>query len=114
MRTTWTFHSAGQLVFGPHAVDQLGELAGRMKLGRVFIVTDRALVGHGLVETVAAPLRSAGIVVEVFDGGQPEPSLELARQCVSAAETFRPDGLLGLGGGSNMDLAKIAAVDAER
>ena len=31
MRTTWAFHSAGQLVFGPHAVDQLGELAVRMK-----------------------------------------------------------------------------------
>lgn len=110
MRTTWTFHSAGQLVFGPHAVDQLGELTARMKLSRVLIVTDRALVGHGLAETVAAPLRSAGIAIEIFDGGQPEPSLELARQCVSAAETFHPDGLLGLGGGSNMDLAKIAAV----
>jgi alcohol dehydrogenase len=110
MRTTWTFHTAGQLVFGQRAVEQLGELAGRMALSKVLVVTDRTLVECGLADAVAAPLRAAGILVKVFDGGQPEPSLDLARECVSAAEALHPDGLLGLGGGSNMDLAKIAAV----
>ena len=109
MRTTWTFHSAGQLVFGRGAAAQLGELAARMKLRRVCLITDRTLVAAGLADTVRRPLEAADIEVHVFDGGQPEPSLELAGECLTDARRFAPDGLLGLGGGSNMDLAKIVA-----
>ncbi len=109
MRTTWTFHSAGQMVFGRGAAAQLGELAARMKLRRVWLVTDRTLVAAGVVDKVRGPLEAAGIDVALFEGGQPEPSLELADECRAAARQFVPDGLLGLGGGSNMDLAKIVA-----
>src|SRR5712692_6715187 len=109
MRQTWTFHSAAQLVFGPGAAAELGELAQRMRLSRVLVVTDRSLVGAGLLKPVQEPLTSAGITVEVFDGGEPEPSLDVAEHCITQALAFQPDGILGLGGGSNMDLAKIAA-----
>src|SRR5580704_7608780 len=100
MRTTWTFHSAGQLVFGRGAVNQAGELAQRLKLRRVLVVTDGRLVAAGLDRAVRDPLESAGITVETFDGGQPEPSLDLAEQCAEAARRFAPDGVVGLGGGS--------------
>ena len=43
------------------------------------------------------------------DGGEPEPSLRAADACIEAARRFGPDALVGLGGGSNMDLAKITA-----
>ncbi len=43
MRETWTFHSAGQLVFGRNAVLQLGEVAKRLRLKRILIVTDKVL-----------------------------------------------------------------------
>lgn len=109
MRTTWTFHTAGQLVFGRGAASQLGELAGRMKLRRVCLITDRTLVAAGLAGTVRRPLEAVDVEVHVFDGGQPEPSLELADECLTEGRRFAPDGLLGLGGGSNMDLAKIVA-----
>jgi alcohol dehydrogenase class IV len=109
MRTTWTFHSAGQIMFGRGAVKQTGQLAERLKLRRVLIVTDETLVAAGLDRAVRDPLESCGITVEAFDGGQPEPSLELVEQCAAAAWRFAPDGVVGLGGGSNMDLAKIVA-----
>lgn len=109
MRTIWTFHSAGQLVFGRGAAAQTGKLAERLKLRRVLIVTDRTLVTAGLERGVRDPLESCGITVETFDGGQPEPSLDLTEQCAAAARRFAPDGVVGLGGGSNMDLAKIVA-----
>src|SRR5438034_5025448 len=109
MRETWTFHSAGQLLFGRHAVRQLGEVAGRLKSERVLVVTDHVLLEAGLVEQVHIPLNESGVTVEVFSGGEPEPSLNAAYNCIAAARQFRPDALLGLGGGSNMDLAKITA-----
>jgi alcohol dehydrogenase class IV len=110
MRTTWTFHSAGQLLFGRHATRQLGEVAARLNVRRVLLVTDPILVQAGLVETVHVPLWEAGVVVEVFHGGEPEPSLRAAGEAIAVGREFRPDAVFGLGGGSNMDLAKITAV----
>jgi alcohol dehydrogenase len=107
MRETWTFHSAGQLVFGRNAVNQLGDIARRLRLKRLLIATDKVLVGAGIVEQVRRPLVEAGLTVEIFDGGEPEPSFRAAEACLTKARAFAPDGLLGLGGGSNMDLAKI-------
>jgi alcohol dehydrogenase class IV len=109
MRETWTFHSAGQLLFGRNASRQLGDVAGRLGARRVLLVTDAALVRAGAADRVRAPLAEAGLAVYVFDGGEPEPSLRAADACLAAARTFRPDTVLGLGGGSNMDLAKITA-----
>jgi alcohol dehydrogenase len=110
MRTTWTFHTAGQLLFGRNAVSQLGEVAVQRGVKRALVVTDPLLLKAGLVEPVHASLSEAGVAVEVFSGGEPEPSLRAAGAAVAAAREFRPDALVGLGGGSNMDLSKIAAV----
>jgi alcohol dehydrogenase class IV len=109
MRTTWTFHSAGQLVFGSGAVDQLGELTAQLGVKRLLLVTDAPLCRAGILEQTRKPLEAAGIVVQVFDGGRPEPSMDVAEQCIASGREFQPDGVLGLGGGSNMDLAKITA-----
>jgi alcohol dehydrogenase class IV len=109
MRTTWSFHSAGQLLFGRDAVRQLGEVASRLRARRILVVTDPVLAKAGLVGRVYTPLIDANVVVEVFDGGEPEPSIRAAEACIATARRFEPDALLGLGGGSNMDLAKITA-----
>src|SRR5690349_12185952 len=105
MRCTWSFHSAGQLLFGRDAVRQLGEIAGRLGARRVLIVTDPVLLKVGLVEPIRIPLGESGIEVEIFSGGEPEPSLHVAVTAGNVARRFRPDAVLGLGGGSNMDLA---------
>lgn len=110
MRSAWNFHSAGQLVFGRGSCALLGSLLARRKLSRLLVVTDPRLVAAGLVERVARPLRESGIAVELFAGGEPEPAIGTALKATAAARQFGPDGVLGLGGGSNMDLAKIVAV----
>jgi alcohol dehydrogenase class IV len=109
MRTTWTFHSAGQLVFGRNATQQLGDHVARRGIARVLIATDPALLRAGALEPVHAALGEAGVAVDVFAGGEPEPSLEAVNACIAQAREFHPDAVLGLGGGSNMDLAKITA-----
>lgn len=110
MRSAWNFHSAGQLVFGRGATAQLGELVARRKLRRVFLVSDRRLAAAGLVERVLAPLHAAGIETALFDEGEPEPSIDVAVRAAAAAARRSPDCVLGLGGGSNMDLAKFVAI----
>jgi alcohol dehydrogenase len=109
MPETWTFHSAGQLIFGPNACRQLGDAAVRLGVKKVFVVTDPVLADAGPLSKIQGALAESGVSVELFSGGEPEPSFRAADACVDAARSARPDALLGLGGGSNMDLAKIAA-----
>jgi alcohol dehydrogenase class IV len=110
MRTTWTFHAAVSIVFGRDAVSQLGDIVTRHGGKRALIVTDAILQKAGALERVLAPLKQSNVVVEAFTGGEPEPSMKAAETCLEQAKAFRPDVLIGLGGGSNMDLAKLSAL----
>jgi alcohol dehydrogenase class IV len=109
MRTTWTFHTAGRILFGPDSTRQLNEVAVGLNIKRLLLVTDPVLMQAGLVDPVHAALSEAGVECELFTGGEPEPSVEAAYHAIAAGRAFRPDAVLGLGGGSNMDLAKITA-----
>ncbi len=110
MRETFTFHSAVQLLFGRNAVRQVGDIASRLRAKRAFVVTDKILVKAGICDKVRESLTKAGLAIEVFDGGEPEPSIGMVLRGLEAAKAFRPDVLVGLGGGSNMDAAKLAAI----
>jgi alcohol dehydrogenase class IV len=109
MRTSWSFYSAGQLVFGRGALADLGRWAARRKWQRAFMVTDQRLAVAGLVDRVTAPLKVAGIHVDIFDGGEPEPAVHIAEKAIEHARGTQADCIVGLGGGSNMDLAKIVS-----
>jgi alcohol dehydrogenase class IV len=109
MGDTWTFHSAGELIFGRNASRQLREVASRLKVKRTLIVTDPVLEKTGLLSPIHGALKESGAAVEIFAGGEPEPSFRAAQECIDVARRFRCDTILGLGGGSNMDLAKITA-----
>jgi alcohol dehydrogenase class IV len=110
MRTTWTFASATQLLFGRGAVAELGDSLRRLGISRVFVVTDRKLIEAGVWESVHASLAAAAVQWHLFPEGQPEPSLDLADRCAAEARRLNPEGVVGLGGGSNMDIAKMAAL----
>jgi alcohol dehydrogenase class IV len=109
MRTVWSFSTAGQWTFGRGAVGQLGDLVRRRGLARVLLVTDRNLVDAGLAAQAQTPLAAAGVTVEVFAEGQAEPATEVVDRAVECARRFQPDSIMALGGGSNIDVAKVAA-----
>ena len=110
MRSFWTFASAGQLSFGRDAIKEIGRMVHDRGWSRALIVTDKNIAEAGIVDHAANPLRESEIEVEVFDGGEAEPSVETALNANDCAAKFKPDVVIGLGGGSNMDLAKIIAV----
>jgi alcohol dehydrogenase class IV len=91
-------------------VKQLGSWAARLGWKRIFIVTDPAIVKAGITARVEETLRAANMEYSIYSGGVPEPSFAVVGAAASAAKTFQPDAILGLGGGSNLDLAKITAV----
>ena len=108
-RTTWNFYSAGQLTFGCHSVNQLPRLLKEQSLKKLLIVSDRNLAEHGILDRVTSVLKQSSVTVSCFLEGEAEPSIALAEKGREFANDFQPDAILGLGGGSNIDLAKLIA-----
>lgn len=91
-------------VFNDDALQYLNTISGK----RAFIVTDRNITGLGLADPVVAELKKANIECKIFDGVEPDPSIQTAEKCANIATDFKPDWVIGLGGGSSMDTAKSA------
>jgi alcohol dehydrogenase class IV len=110
MRGEWRFRTAGEIIFGRGTVRRTGEAVGRLGARRALLVTDPGLVAAGLHEEVERSLTDAGVVTDRFEGGRAKPTLEAVAACVAAAQEGKYDAFVALGGGSNVDLAKAAAV----
>ncbi|MDR3182248.1 MAG: bifunctional acetaldehyde-CoA/alcohol dehydrogenase [Planctomycetaceae bacterium] len=82
----------------------LEELSGRK---RAFIVTDAPLFNLGIPEKVAETLENIGIESEIFFEVLPDPDLTTINKGVDRMKNFLPDVIIGVGGGSPMDAAKI-------
>jgi alcohol dehydrogenase class IV len=109
VKNYWTFGTAGQLVFGRGCLQQISDIARRYQWQRVLIVTDTNIEAAGLVERVCAPLVEAACEIDVFTAGEAEPSIATAVKSLAFAKECAPDVVIGLGGGSNMDLSKNTA-----
>jgi len=80
------------------------------KLGKnILFVTDPGLVKLGLIDDTLAALRSYSEVL-VFDNVEADPSLKTLMKCVEVGSDFKATGVIGFGGGSSMDTAKLTAL----
>lgn len=95
-----------RIVYGDDSIDQLGRLAVGLGAQRVMVVTDRGIVEAGHVTHGIEALKSAGLDVGVYDDSHENPTTEDVDKGVVFAREFKPDLLVGLGGGSSMDCAK--------
>ena len=103
----FTFATTHRTIFAPGAAADLGTHAGTLLGERILVVTDTGLVKLRLLERALASL-SEHATVEVFDAVEADPS----RATVEAAAARARDatGVVGFGGGSSMDVAKVAAL----
>jgi alcohol dehydrogenase len=100
------FHPRTRLVFGPDKIDELGALAAQLGGRRVLVVSDPGIEAAGHDERGLAALRMAGLEAVVYDDLVPNPTTENVEHGAAFAKSFRPDLLVGLGGGSSIDCAK--------
>jgi alcohol dehydrogenase class IV len=103
------FSTAGRIFFGWGAASVLRDVAREFG-PRIFVCTDRNMVKAGVCEIVLAQLAEGKAEVKVFDGGHPEVDRQTIERAAAAAQAFAPDVVIGLGGGSNLDLSKAVAI----
>ncbi|OFW98591.1 MAG: alcohol dehydrogenase [Alphaproteobacteria bacterium RIFCSPHIGHO2_12_FULL_63_12] len=105
----FTFRTVPNVIFEAGASSKLGALvASRMK--RPVIVTDKGIIAAGLINAALQSLKDAGLDFLLFDGIEADPPARVVRNSVEIARAHKADGVIGFGGGSSMDTAKIIAV----
>ncbi|MGO4388006.1 iron-containing alcohol dehydrogenase [Microvirga sp. 2YAF29] len=108
--SSFTFNTVPSLIAGPGCIAQLGEVAAQRLGARVALVTDAGLVKTGLVARALTILEEAGIAVDVFDGVVADPPEDVVLAAVAKAKAFDARAVIGFGGGSSIDVAKLVAL----
>jgi alcohol dehydrogenase len=98
--------AATRLVVGRGTIIRLGMLARELGATRVLVASDPGVVRAGHTAAGLAALESSGIAATVFDQFGENPTTTQVEAGTALAREFRPDLLVGLGGGSSMDCAK--------
>lgn len=89
---------------------QLGAVASSLKIKRALLVTDSGIVASGLVEPARTSLSAAGIACLTYTDVVADPPEHVVERALAFARAEKIDGVIGLGGGSSMDVAKIIAL----
>lgn len=106
----FVFSTTAQIVFRPGASAEIGPLVTPKLGGRVLFVTDPGLRKLGLCDLALQSLWTAGVSVTIFDGVEADPSLATVLAATQTARAAGVTGVIGFGGGSSLDVAKVVAL----
>ena len=105
----FNFQSTASLIFGNdesvNSTDQIKTLLGK----NIFIITDKGLTELGLIEPTIKKIKIHSNV-KIFDDVESDPSKSTLLKAFESAKEFNSTGVLGFGGGSSMDVAKLVSL----
>lgn len=106
----WNYHQPVKIAFGNGVINTLGEVLDKYQIQRAFLVTGGHLVKDGTVTRIEEITQ--GRIVDVFSDISPNPDVVEVDQCAAQIRKQKVDGVIAIGGGSVLDLAKAAAAVA--
>lgn len=95
--------------FGAEMIKTLPTLLRQLGATKILLVTDPGIVRAGISAQVCTMLEQAGILVIPFNEVEPDPSIRQVNEVAEFAREQALDAVIGLGGGSSLDVAKVAA-----
>ena len=104
---TYTWQVPTKLIFGPGCSRQTGQELKGLGGTRALLTTDQGVRRAGVLAGVLESLEAAGVGCAIYDGVEPNPSVQCIEQAVTVYRAEHCDCLLGVGGGSSMDTAKL-------
>lgn len=108
--STFSFESAPRIICEQGGANRLGEITKSLGMTHVFLVTDAGLIKARLLDGALASLAAAGVAATVFAEVLADPPEVSVQAAVQAARSAGVDGVVGFGGGSSLDTAKLVAL----
>lgn len=109
----FTFNTVSDIEFGAGFSSNLGKIISKMGLRKAFIVTDSGILAHGLMDKALSDLNKLKISYEIFSKVTADPPEEIVLDACNRLILSKCDLVVGFGGGSSMDVAKIIAILAK-
>lgn len=106
----FVFSTVADVVVGAGTSAQVGDIAVAMGIKRVFVVTDAGIVQFGLMDKALQSLKAHNIEYIIYAKVVADPPEAVVMDAVAKAREFKCDSVIGFGGGSSMDVAKLLAV----
>ena len=107
---SFVFSTVADVVVGAGASEQIGDMVATMGISRVLIVTDAGIIQFGLLDKAILSLNAHNIEYSVYADVVADPPESVVMDAVAKAQVFECDAVIGFGGGSSMDVAKLLAV----
>lgn len=108
--SAFTFNTTKSVICEPGAIKRLGEIVKEQMGKKVLLVTDPGLIKAGLLDRATRSLNEAGVEYTLFDGVVADPPVSVVEAALADAREAAVDGVIGFGGGSSMDVAKLIAL----
>jgi len=108
--TPFNFNTSASIRFGAGLLAQLGEMVVNEIGTRVLLVTDPGMMATGIVDKALTSLKGAGVDVTLYRDVKADPPESIVNLCAQMAIDSKAQGVIGLGGGSSLDVAKLAAL----
>ena len=106
----FSFATTAQILCESGSAAQLGDLCKLRDAHRVLVVTDPGITRIGLLDSVLPALAKAQVAAEVFDQVEADPPESVVLAAVEQAKAMQAEQIIGFGGGSSMDVAKLVAL----
>lgn len=109
----YQFISPIKIYYGKEALNNLDKILLDLKIQHVFLLTDPILKSIGVITPILERLSKLNIKVEISIDTEPEPSLRVGNVILEKVRESEAEIVIGIGGGSTLDLAKAASVIAD-
>lgn len=103
------FRSVPLLRCGPATSEDVGEIVRELGCRHVLLVSDQGVATHGLLEPIRAGLTRLGVDLTQYLDVRSDPTAAMVEAALGVARHAGADGVVGVGGGSSLDVAKLVA-----
>jgi alcohol dehydrogenase class IV len=110
MAGKYEFQITTQIIYGRDSAARIGEVANRLGLKKVQLITDAGVVKSGVADRIQQLLKGSGIQTVLFDRVEYNPTVQTADTAKELFADQKCDGVVAVGGGSPMDVGKSAGI----
>lgn len=106
----FTFNTSKSIISQPGGIAHIGEICQELNLDNPLVVTDQGIADIGLLARLEQILHRSGLNFSCYDRVVADPPESVVLDCLNLARDNRIDGVIGFGGGSSLDTAKLVAL----
>jgi alcohol dehydrogenase class IV len=117
MNASFQFNTTKCIISEPGSLRKITDICQKLNISKPLVVTDQGIVSCGLLETLLSELSSqvcasskSKLAVTIYDQVVADPKEHIIFSALEYAKLNKIDGVIGFGGGSSMDTAKVVAV----